>query len=123
MNKPKHVLLVEKHAGFLRTIRKFLTRKGYHVIPAPTGLSALKWLEEKKGRFDQMITELIMPDISGFGLISIAKKKYPLISVVAINGWGDVLEQLAKEYRADVVLKKPIELAKFERVLNELFRC
>jgi hypothetical protein len=25
MNKPKHILLVENHAGFLRTIRKFLT--------------------------------------------------------------------------------------------------
>ncbi len=123
MNKPKHILLVENHAGFPRTIRKFLILKGSRVIPAATGLSALKRLEEKKGRFDLMIIELIMPDISGFGLISIAKKKYPLISVVAINGWGDVLEQLAKEYRADVVLKKPIELAKFERTLKELFRC
>jgi DNA-binding response OmpR family regulator len=123
MSNPKHILLVENHAGFLRTIRKFLTLKGYHVIPAATGLSALKRLEEKKGRFDLMITELIMPDISGFGLISIAKKKYPLISVVAITGRGDVFEQLAKEYRADVVLKKPLELAKFERVLKGLFRC
>ena len=61
-----------------------------------------------------------MPNISGLGLISISKRKYPDLPVIAITGWGEHPETLATEAHADVVLEKPFELSKLDRYITEL---
>ena len=38
-----------------------------------------------QNRFDLVITDLVMPEISGVGVISIIKKKYPGTPVIAIT--------------------------------------
>ncbi|MBC8246244.1 MAG: response regulator [Deltaproteobacteria bacterium] len=123
MIRAKRVLLVENDAGLLRAFNAFLTLKGYHVTVAANGLSAIKRLKEQKGCFSLMITEMIIPDISGSGIISIVKKKYPRIAVIALTEKIDVLEQMAKEFRADVILKKPIKPVEFGEVIDRMFGC
>jgi DNA-binding NtrC family response regulator len=61
-----------------------------------------------------------MPDISGVALISIIKKKYPAMRVIAITGWGEHPETLATEAEADHVLEKPFELSDLERLIKRL---
>ena len=61
-----------------------------------------------------------MPYISGVGVISIIKKKYPGIPVIAITGWGEHPEALATEAQADVVLEKPVELPVLDQQVSEL---
>jgi DNA-binding NtrC family response regulator len=61
-----------------------------------------------------------MPDISGVGVISIVKKKYPTIPVIAITGWGEHPEALATEADADLVLEKPFELAELDKNVSDL---
>jgi DNA-binding response OmpR family regulator len=61
-----------------------------------------------------------MPDISGVGVISIVKKKYPAVPVIAITGWGEHPEALATEADADLVLEKPFELAELDKNVSDL---
>jgi DNA-binding NtrC family response regulator len=61
-----------------------------------------------------------MPDISGVGVISIVKKKYPGIPVIAITGWGEHPEALATEADADLVLEKPFELAELDNHVTNM---
>jgi DNA-binding NtrC family response regulator len=61
-----------------------------------------------------------MPDISGVGVISIVKKKYPSIPVIAITGWGEHPEALATEADADLVLEKPFELSDLDKSVSDL---
>ena len=61
-----------------------------------------------------------MPQISGLGLISIIKKKFPDTPVIAITGWGEYPEAFAVESQADKVLSKPFELSELDKVINEL---
>ena len=52
----------------------FLSKKNYHVATASDGLDGLKLLETEKPGFDLVITDLVMPNISGVAVISIIKK-------------------------------------------------
>ena len=72
---------------------------------AANGLDGLKVIETEGAGFDLIITDLIMPNISGVGIISIVKEKFPQMPVVAITGWGEHPEALAREANADIVLE------------------
>ena len=100
-------------------MNSFLSQK-YEVITAYNGLDGLKAFEMNEGTIDLVITDLVMPEISGVGVISIIKKKYPGTPVIAITGWGEHPGALATEADADLVLDKPFELMDLERHVAEL---
>ena len=120
MNKTSKLLIIDDNKEILDALYDFLRKKKYDVIPASNGLEGLKLIENEKQGFDLVITDLIMPDISGVALISIIKKKYPDTRVIAITGWGEHPEALATEAEADHVLEKPFELADLEKLIKNL---
>jgi DNA-binding NtrC family response regulator len=67
-----------------------------------------------------IVTDLVMPNISGVAVISIVKERYPEVPVIAITGWGEHPEALATEAKADIVLEKPFELDEFNNIIKEL---
>ena len=120
MNNTYRLLIIDDNIEILDTLCDFLRKKNYDVASASNGLEGLKLIENEKQGFDLVITDLIMPDISGVALISIIKKKYPTTRVIAITGWGEHPETLATEAEADHVLEKPFELSDLERLIKRL---
>ena len=120
MNQSIKLLLIDDEKDVLDSLCYFLAYKKYDVISAANGLEGLKLLENNQQGFDLIITDIVMPQISGIGLISIIKKKSPDIPVIAITGWGEYPEAFALESRADKVLSKPFELSELEKAINEL---
>jgi len=116
----KKILLVDDDNTILQSMGRLLTLNGYDVVMASSGLKALKQLEETGYGFDLVVTDLIMPDVSGLGVITLVKKKHPHIPVIAITGWGEIPEQLADEMKADVVIKKPFELNELGKRIDDL---
>ncbi len=122
MNTPKkaRLLIVEDNEEVLRSLKKYFEKKQYQVVTASNGLDGLKAFESERDGFDLIITDLVMPNISGVAIISMVKKKSPDIPVIAITGWGEHPESLATEARADLVLEKPIELDKLNSFIDDL---
>jgi len=120
MNKPSKLLIVDDDEEIQSTLKDFLIKKGYEVFSASDGLEGLKLLETEEPGFDLVITDLVMPNISGVGLIAIIKKKFPGLPVIAITGWGEHPEALASEVQADQVLEKPFGLSELEKSLKKL---
>ena len=89
MNKTFKLLIIDDNKEILDALCEFLSKKKYDITSANNGLEGLKYIENAKQGFDAVITDLIMPDISGVALISIIKKRYPDIPVIAITGWGE----------------------------------
>ncbi len=114
------LLIVDDNEDILSTFYEFFNSMGYEVKTAVDGFAALKLLREKTSFFDCLITDLVMPNISGVGLISIVKKEYPHLKIIAMTGYGDQPGALASEAEADVVLFKPIDLFKIEKTVSEL---
>ena len=120
MKKTFKLLIIDDNKEILDALCEFLSKKKYDITSANNGLEGLKYLEKEEQGFDVVITDLIMPDISGVALISIIKKRFPDTLVIAITGWGEHPEALATEAEADHVLEKPFELSKLEKSLKKL---
>jgi len=120
MANSKRLLIVDDNEDILSTFYEFFNSLGYEVKTAVDGFAALKILRDKPDFFDCLITDLVMPNISGVGLISIVKKEFPNFRIIAMTGYGDQPGALASEAQADLVLFKPIDLFKIEEKVLEL---
>ncbi len=120
MSKQYKMLIIDDSQVILGTYNKFFSKKNYLVTTATNGLDGLKQIESEKEGFDVVITDIVMPNISGVGIIAIVKKKYPDTPVIAITGWGEHPEILALEASADKVLEKPIDLIELDKIVVDL---
>jgi DNA-binding NtrC family response regulator len=119
MEKKYRLLVIDDSEETVAGLEHFFS-KNYEVLTASDGMEGLKLFETQKEGFDLVITDLVMPFISGVGVISIIKKKYPGTPVIAITGWGEHPGALATEAQADVVLEKPIELPELDKLVTDL---
>jgi DNA-binding response OmpR family regulator len=119
MEKKPCLLIIDDSKETVAGLKSYLSAK-YDVLTAYNGLDGLKEFEQNEERINLVITDLVMPEISGVGVISIIKKKYRGIPVIAITGWGEHPGALATEADADLVLDKPFELTDLDRHVEEL---
>jgi len=120
MDQSLKILIIDDDEHILANLCHFLNSKNYHVTSASDGFEGLKLFENHPRRFDLIITDIVMPQISGTGLISIIKKRFPDTPVIAISGWGEFPGEFALESQADKVLSKPFELSELDKTINEL---
>ena len=120
MNKPLTLLIIDDNEEILVALKDFFSMDNFNVYSAIDGLEALKIIESENIAFDLIITDIVMPNISGVGIISIVKKRWPDVPVIAITGWGEHPEALAAEADADLVIEKPFDLAELKKKVNEL---
>lgn len=114
MTSKFRLFIVDDDEETLFALENYFGKKGYETVTASNGLDALKMIERSNGQFDILITDIVMPSITGVAIISVLKNRYPQIPVIAITGYGQHPEALAGEANADLVIKKPIELSKLE---------
>ena len=120
MEKTYKLLVIDDDEETLAALCDFLRKKNYDVVSASNGQDGLNLLEKEEGGFDLVITDIVMPDLSGVWVIATVKKKYPNISAIAITGWGEQPETLATEAQADIVLRKPFKLVDLENTITNL---
>ena len=119
MENKFRILIIDDSKETVAGLKSFLGQK-YDVLTAYNGLDGLKAFEQHGKNIDLVITDLVMPEISGVGVISIIKKKYSGVPVIAITGWGEHPGALATEAEADLVLDKPFELQDLDRHVARL---
>ncbi len=117
---PIRLLIVDDDVEILAAMDIFFSKKNYDVITASNGFECLKMLDKGGQIADLLITDIVMPGISGVALISIIRKKFPEMPIIAITGWGEHPEGLATEAKANIVLKKPIDIAEIEKHILKL---
>jgi DNA-binding response OmpR family regulator len=119
MEKKLQILLVDDSKETVDGLKSFLDRK-YEVCTACNGLEGLKGFEENEKKPDLVITDLVLPLISGSALISLLKEQSPQTPVIAMTGWGKEPGELAIEAKADKILMKPFDLEDLDRSVTKL---
>ena len=119
-DKPFKLLIIDDDKKVLDTLYGFLTDLKYDVVTASDGLEGLKLLEAEQQEFDLVVTDLVMPKISGNYLISMIKKEFPDMPVIAITGWDAYPEAFVIEAEADRLLEKPFEFSELDKTIKEL---
>jgi DNA-binding response OmpR family regulator len=119
MEKKPQILLVDDSSETVDGLKSFLDLK-YDVSTACNGLEGLKAFEENEKKPDLVITDLVLPLISGYGLISLLKKQFPEVPIIAMTGWGKEPSEIAKEAKADKILIKPFDLEDLDQSVSGL---
>jgi hypothetical protein len=115
------ILLVEDEAAVRAVTRQLLQRNGYTVLEAPQGAAALALLEGGPVRLDLLLTDVVMPGMSGRELADQLTSRCPGLRVVYMSGYTDDaivrhgmlepgLEYLQKPFRPDGLLMKVREV-------------
>jgi DNA-binding NtrC family response regulator len=120
MEQSLKILIIDDEEPILSNLCYFLNEKGYDVTSASNGSEGLYLIKNDRQGFDLIITDIVMPQMSGTSLISMVKKKFPDIPVIAITGWGEYPEAFATESQAEKVLSKPFELSELNKAINDL---
>src|ERR1051326_8376652 len=84
-NSTKHeILIVDDEAAVRDTLAMLLQASGYFVSVAVNGFDALLQLKRKIPAI--VLSDLNMPQMSGFEFLSVVRRRFPRISVVAMSG-------------------------------------
>jgi two-component system response regulator (stage 0 sporulation protein F) len=106
-----HILLVEDDELVRDMLTQMLHRASHQVTPAANGEEAIEVL--KKSKPDIMITDIIMPKMSGITLISEVKNKHPAMEIIAISGGGRLdptgYLDLSESLGATTSFEKPVD--------------
>ena len=118
--KGKTILIIEDDLDVLSAFVKHFRYLGYEVLIATDGMDGLKKIDA--GGYDLVITDIVMPFVSGVGVVTTLKEKRPDIPVIAITGYGKEPEAAAMEKKADLVLAKPIKMSELMEHVKSLLK-
>ena len=66
-----------------------LTRQGYEVLEAATGVEALEVMERENGKVDIVVTDVVMPEMDGPTLLKELRKTNPDLKFIFVSGYPD----------------------------------
>jgi len=116
---PRRILLVEDHEPTLNVLTRLLTHAGHEVIPAQT-VAAAQAAAASQG-FDVLISDLGLPDGTGWELMTSLRERYPNLPAVALSGYGmEEDQQRTREAGFATHLVKPVDFDQLRHALQRL---
>jgi len=114
-------LVVEDESIMLKVISRMLDSRGFNVIEAKSGKEALRKVGEHEGPISILVTDVVMPEMSGKELADTLSPRMPGMKVLFITGHTDnaIVEQgilkegtmlLRKPFAVDELMKKVMEV-------------
>ncbi len=120
MNNNRNILIVDDSDELAHVIADFLSIYGYHVFTACDGYDALELMGSKG--MDIVVSDIHMPRMDGFTLMTEIKNRYPDVPIILITGFGvSEAEKMAFENGADAFVAKPFHLKDLKRVIDSVF--
>lgn len=108
METPKHILVVDDESDLVELVSYNLRKEGFIVDSAFDGDTAL--LKTRKGRYDLIVLDLLLPGIQGIELCRILRKdpKTTDIPIIMLTAKGEEIDKiLGLEMGADDYMTKP----------------
>ncbi len=117
----EHILVVEDEVSLRKLMASLLSRLGYHVTLAANGGEALLLIEEKGLKFDLVITDVVMPNMSGKELANRLQRNQPDLKILYMSGYTDnaivhhgILDQ------GLAFIQKPMSILQLQRKVSDL---
>jgi len=115
--RPQRILVIEDSAQVRELLATLLAEQGHTVTAAVSGPEGLATLESGRA-VDLVLTDLGMPEMTGWQVARAVKARWPGIRVGIVTGWGEHPTATAAERAsADFVLAKPVSAEALERAL------
>ncbi len=102
------ILLVEDQSLVRQYVRDVLKEHGYHLLEAESGEEALRYAEEHRGRIDLLLTDVVMPRMSGRHLSEAISSTRPSTKVLFMSGYAGDTVLRDEVLKGAAFLQKPI---------------
>jgi signal transduction histidine kinase/ActR/RegA family two-component response regulator len=115
----RRLLLVDDDPAVRMTLGSLLRAAGHTVLEAEGGTEGVRLLADAPP--DLVITDLGMPEVSGWDVARVAKSRYPTLPVILLTGWGEEAASAEGDSRSiDRILGKPVRLQELLATVEEL---
>ena len=115
------ILIVDDELEIRNLLTRHFTFEDYSILEAADGREALDILENNK--VDVVISDIVMPRMSGVEMLEIISTEYPMIRTVMMTGYVTQTHLLkCMQFHAETVIYKPInDLQEIEDAVNNAF--
>ena len=116
-------MVVDDEPFFLDILREFMITHGYQASAFQSSTEALVRLRETPQKFDAIITDQTMPEMTGVQLAAEIKMFNPQIPIILCTGYSETItEETAKNYGIAKFLMKPITRDELARALHDVLQ-
>ena len=113
--------MVEDEDGVREAMTEYLRRRGYAVLAAGNGADALNVCSRFRGNIDLMVTDVVMPGMSGPELAQHLLEQRPGTRVLYVSGYtGSVLAEQLTLGASAAFLEKPFAWDAFAQKVREV---
>ncbi|MFO8070305.1 MAG: response regulator [Polyangia bacterium] len=114
------ILLVEDEQMVRKPTRMILEHFGYRVLEASSGEEALSIVESARESIDLLLTDIVMPGISGVELVERLRSRKTAIPVLFMSGYSDdVIAHHGNRTASINLIEKPFSLVDLARRVRE----
>ena len=118
------VLLVEDEDAVRLFSARALRNKGYKVLEARGGETAIELMKTLKEPVDLLITDIVMPDMDGPALVDWVRAREPKMRVICISGYAEETFRRKLDAAGGVhFLPKPFSLEQLAGKVKEVLRA
>jgi DNA-binding NtrC family response regulator len=115
------ILVVDDELNIRRVLERAFAKEGYQVQTAEGGHQALRVLAETP--CDLMLTDVVMPDMTGLELLKRARQQHPNLQVVLMTAYGTIPTAVeAMRAGAYDFLTKPLDMERLRKVVRSALR-
>ncbi len=115
------ILLVEDEPVLLTMAKSMIESLGYQVLATSSPQEALQLANENKGQIHLLVTDVIMPVMSGLELMKNLKKDHPLLKILFMSGYtADIIAPHGLLEDGHHYLQKPFSRQDLSRKLHEV---
>ena len=105
----KMVVLVDDEDDVRSVMKSVLCQRGYTVLDAASGADAIQLLADHSGAVDMLVTDVLMPGMSGRELYEHLAHRHPGLKVLYVSGYADDAFAHEQEW-GNAFLSKPFSL-------------
>ena len=121
--KGERVLVVDDEQALMAVTSETLKRLGYEPSAFPDGAAALAEFELRPERFDVVITDEVMPGLTGTDLASSLRRRRRDLPIVLVSGYiGPMMSERALAAGVDAILKKPVQSRELAAALARVLK-
>ena len=115
------IVVIEDHPEYLDYLATLLSRAGHAVAPFEAASAALQFLQHHRASL--VITDIFMPEMDGFEVLSEVRQRFPMLPIIAISGdgpsEGPMFLDAMRHLGACAALTKPIDAAALLAAITE----
>jgi CheY-like chemotaxis protein len=117
------ILLTEDEQDVREIAREFLQSGGYKVIEARNGQEAIELAARHRGKIDLLVTDMVMPGMTGQDLAVRLQQEHPGLAVVFMSGYsGHAATEMTNADPSVRLMTKPFNRSAILRTVGEILQ-